>query len=1388
MSDLNDRIAQLPPEKRAILEQRLSEIALAAPRDSGIHGRESNEPAPLSFSQERLWFLAQLYPEQTTYNEASAFRLRGDLDVSALQAALDGLVRRHEVLRTIYHIQDSRLVQIIGAPQVVPMAMVDLSGIEEDERISSAQASFAAAIEEPFDLARDLVLRACLYQLDINDHILLIVRHHIASDASSSRQFWQDVDELYTAETTGQPARLPMLPVQYADFAVWQRERLQGEMLDQQLEYWRHKLADLAPLQLPTDFRRPQTLSFQGAGERFILDEALVEKLRLLARHERTTLHVLLTAAYAVLLFRMTSQDDIAIGVPVAGRVRVELEPLIGFFINTLVIRVQLHGQSSFRELLRQVRRTMLEALDHQEVPFERLVEALEPERSMNQNPLIATTFQFRDFAKAGPDLPRVTVQEIPVPDLHAKFDMDCSLVVHPDGVAGHWRYSTDLFEPTTIQRMIEHYRTLLAAIVEDPDCTIDKLPLLTDADRQQLFTFANTASPTPAQDGLVYELIEQQVVRSPEAPAVSLPDDDGAPEKTITITYAELNRRANQLARLLHNRGVCPGDTVALFVESDLSTLIAMLAILKAGGVYAPLDANLPAKRLEWMCTHLRPKAFLYQDRHDLALLSVDDEITHINIDHVPVTAQSESNLAVHIAPDDAAYVLFTSGSTGRPKAVQVPHRTLANLARWQQHHPRLSKSARTLQISSLTFDVSLQEILTTWAVGGTLVLPPSDLRRDPHQLLHFIAEKRIERLFMPYVLLQALADCAIDRHPILDSLCDIVSAGETLHLTPSIRTLMKSLPRCRLHNHYGPTESHVVSAHTLIGDCDEWLADAPIGRPIANTQIYLLDGHLQPVPVGVPGELYIGGAGLALGYLNQPDLTAERFISHPFSYALGARLYRTGDLARYRNDGVIEFLGRTDCQIKIRGFRIEPGEIEATLTRHPNIRTAVVFVSEDRPGDQRLVAYVVPTADDCSTDPADLRAFVSASLPDYMVPAAFVVLKQLPLTTHGKIDRRALPAPDTGAHQSGAPYVPPHTPMEEQLAEIWAEVLGLDRIGIHDNFFDIGGHSLLGIQLFARIEASLGRRLPPSLLFRAQTVAQLAEHLRQPDVAQPTVVVPLQPHGNRIPLFCVSLGSAGAEFRHLAQLLGPDQPLYGLQPIGLDDLASADTTIEAMATRYLEALKGIQPEGPYYLVGLCRSGLVAFEMARQLEASGERAALVAVLDGYAPAKYRRQSRALSLQRWRLIWQSIPYWLVTARNLDLGDIYWRAKKELIHLNIKRQRRFGVDAKFQLQDFVADRLALPEERRDFIKIIDQAARTYEPGPIQGRVTLFSARHRSFHLALFGSTDADYGWGSLAQGGVEIKVINGNHAFFLPPGVHALAAALRESLPAAGMPR
>lgn len=910
---------------------------------------------PLSFPQQQMWLFAQLQPHLPYHNSLIALRLPGQVNVIALEKALNEIIKRHEAWRTNFSTIDGLPVQVIQQPSTLSLPVVDLRELPQTEREAKALQLATEQVRRPFNLSSDLLLRSTLMQLSDSECRLFLTLHHIIYDGLSlNNVFFKELETLYQAFCAGKTALLPSLPVQYADFAVWQRQWLQPQILEPHLAYWKQQLANLPFLQLPTDRPRPACPTFKGAREYFTLSEAITEKLKVLARRESVTLFVTLQAAFKTLLHRYTGQDDIPAGIVVAGSERPEIAGLIGCFVNFLVLRTDLSDNPSFRQLLLRVRETLLEAHAHKDMPFEQLVKELQPEQRLSQNPL------YQVMLLLNPPLSTLnsgwTIDRMDGDNGTARCDLTVELNETPKGLFGFFEYSTELFDAATVQRMARHFSTLLEGIVANPEQKLSDLPLLTPHEQQELEAWNHTKVDYP-QNACLHQIFEAQVEKTPDAIALVFGGEQ--------LTYRSLNQRANQLAHHLKDLGVKPEVLVGICMERSLEMAVGVLGILKAGGAYVPLDPAYPKERLAFMLADTQVPVLLTQQSLVEQLPEHTAQVVCLDTDWEKTQESNQENLFSDVTPDNLAYVIYTSGSTGKPKGICLAQRPLINLLEW--HFSCLSQGARTLQFASLSFDASFHEMFATWGTGGTLFVISDVLRTDAVGLGRYLAEQAIEKVILPGVVLQQLAESVGEpgiaplHVGLFAQLREVTTTGEQLRITPEIVNLFKSLPNCSFHNHYGPSETHVVTALTLSKNPDEWSDHPPIGTPIANTQIYLVDKHFNQVPVGVPGELCIGGVSLARGYLNQPDLTSEKFIPNPLSSKASDRLYKTGDLARYLPDGNIEYIGRIDHQVKIRGFRIELGEIEAVLWQHPEVRDAVAIARSDVPGDKRLVAYIV-------------------------------------------------------------------------------------------------------------------------------------------------------------------------------------------------------------------------------------------------------------------------------------------------------------------------------------------------------------------------------------------------------------------------------------------
>ncbi|GAX45461.1 amino acid adenylation [Tolypothrix sp. NIES-4075] len=1073
---------------------------------SPILARAKNADLPLSFAQQRLWFLDQLKPNSALYNIPIAVRLDGNLQVTALEQSLQEIITRHEALRTNFIIVDGQPTQVIREQRTEDreqklFSIVDLTHLSATQQEITAQQLVQQQAIQTFDLASDALIRATLLVLNETEHILLVCMHHVVSDGWSMGVFVQELAALYNAYSLNQVSPLAPLPIQYADFAIWQRNWLQGDVLQSQLSYWEQQLKDApALLALPTDRPRPAVQTFVGAHHEFALSQELSQKLVKLSQEQGCTMFMTLLAAFDTLIYRYTGQSDILVGTPIANRDRSEIEGLIGFFVNTLVMRSNLAGNPSFSELLDRVREMAMRAYTHQHLPFEMLVEALQPERDLGHTPLFQVIFMLQNATRQELELAGLTVSSLPVESKTAKVDLGLSMENTTQGLVGVWEYNTDLFDASTIERMTGHFVTLLEGIVANPQQQISQLPLLTQIEQQQLLVEWNNTQADYPQDKCIHQLFEEQVQRTPDAVAVVFENQQ--------LTYQQLNYRANGLAHYLRSLGVKPDVLVGICVERSLEMVVGLLGILKAGGAYLPLDPEYPTERLRFMLEDAQVSVLLTQQRlidrlpENQAnlhfglprLRSAQVAQCKVCLDEVweQIAQNNQDNPTSGVRAFNLANLIYTSGSTGKPKGVMVEHKGLCNLAQAMIQTFGVNSDSRVLQFASFSFDASIAEILKALGSGATLYLATKDSLLPGKPLIEQLRKHSITHITLPP---SALAVMPLEELPALQT---IIVGGEAC----SAELIKQWSAGRNLFNAYGPTEASVCATIAKCTDADEKVT---IGKAIANTQIYILDEYLQPVPVGVPGELHIGGVGLARGYLNRPELTQEKFINNPFynsKYSFGeasykiqnSKLYKTGDLVRYLPDGNIEYLGRIDHQVKIRGFRIELGEIEAALSQHDRVQICCVVARVENSGEKGLVAYV-GTQKDATLTTSELRQFLADKLPGYMLPSAFVILESLPLTPNGKVDRRALPNPDL--HQKISDYVMPNTEIENIIAGIWQQALAIEKVGIYNNFFELGGHSLLLVRINQQLQEKIGMQLSIVDMFSYPTIHSFSQYL---------------------------------------------------------------------------------------------------------------------------------------------------------------------------------------------------------------------------------------------------------------------------------------------------
>jgi amino acid adenylation domain-containing protein len=1079
------------------LAQRI-EAALRAghkQEESPIIARAPHDHRPLSFAQQRLWFIEQLQPESSTYHICAALRMAGLLNKRALELSLEEILRRHEVLRTSFITVDGEPAQVIAPHSAFVLNTVDLATTPVSEREAELQQLMKEEALKPFNLTQGPLLRARLLRLNSTEHVLQLTMHHIVSDGWSSGLIVKELTALYQAFSAGEPSPLEELAIQYADYALWQRERLGGELLSKQIGYWKEQLAS-APttLELPRRQLRSAVPAFRGATQEFELSPDVSARLKTLSRNLESTLFMTLLAAFKVLLWRYSGQTDILVGSPIANRNRVETESLIGFFVNTLVLRTELSPDLSFRELLKRVREVCLGAYAHQDVPFEKLVEALQPVRSLSHTPLVQVMFALQNAPRPALSLPGLQLSLMEVPIETAKFELTFSLEESFKGLSGVLEYNSDLFDDGAATRMLGQYGRLLEAIVTDPEARLSELPLLTEPERRQILDEWNNTAVFNEGSKCAHEVFAEQAELASSAAAVVT--------DTERLTFGELNLRANQLANYLRLLGVGPEKRVCICLERSVDLLVSILATAKAGGAYVPLDPSYPAERLSFMVADSNAEVLLTRAGLIEKFSPGSAHIVAVDSERELVAAQQSEPPASGVMPGNLAYIIYTSGSTGKPKGVEIIHDSLMNLVWWYQRSSHLTPRDRATVTSGIGFDAFVFELWPNLTAGVGLYLPNEETRLSPAKLRDWLIAKQITVCFLTTPLAELVLGLDWPSHIPLRIMH---TGGDKLHDFPK-----DDLP-FQLINNYGPTENTVIATSGEVEPLGRLTNQSPtIGRPVDNTRVYVLDPDLQLVPIEVPGELCVGGANLARGYVNQPDLTAERFIPNPFSTSPGERLYRTGDRVRYLANGQIEFLGRQDHQIKIRGHRIELGEIEAIINQYPAVGESIVVCHEDERGEKRLAAYLVP-GEHAQLSIESLRAILLERVPDYMVPDAFVVLESLPLNANGKVDREALPKPD--AYLPRQTYVAPRTELERTISGLWQESLGLEKVGIHDNFFDMGGHSLLMIRMQSRLEQILHREIPIIELFRYPTVSTLALYLSMEKPASPD----LSPHKTR-------------------------------------------------------------------------------------------------------------------------------------------------------------------------------------------------------------------------------------------------------------------------------
>ena len=1357
-----------------------------------VHGQGSSATGPeppamtstrradkfrLSSSQQRLWFLAQMEGGSEAYNVPIGLRLKGHLNRTALRRTLDRILIRHEALRTTFTVDNGEPVQ-----RVTPVEDSRFLLVEHDlreRRDAKAETERLADFEahQSFHFETGPVIRGRLIQLSENEHVLLLTMHHIASDGWSMDILANELNALYGAFVRGEKDPLPELKFQYPDYSVWQQRWIESDDQKEQADYWKKALAGApALLELPTDRPRPLEFDYAGAFERFELDEEQTDQLKAFSRRHRVTPFMTLLSAWAVLMTRLSGQTDVLIGVPAANRSRKDIENLIGYFANTLVIRLDLSGSPRVSELLLQARKKSLTAQQYQEIPFEQVVELARPARTMAHSPLFQVMFAWQGTAETRYQLPGLEVESLSTPHRASKFDLSLKLRESGKSISGGLEYSTSLFKQATIERYLGYFKNILRSMIADDTQAIDRLSILPETERDHLLReFNRTLAEYPKEVPLA-QLVEQQVERTPDAVAVVYDKQ--------RLTFRDLNARANQLARELINQGAGPDQIVGLYVTRSTDLIVALLAIVKAGAAYLPLDPMFPPERLGYMLSDSGSRLLITEESLRKTLPAFAGTI--IELEENGWQANSRDNPAIAVRPEDLAYVIYTSGSTGKPKGVQIPRGALTNFLWSMRESLRLSDRDRLLAVTTISFDIAGLEIWLPLLTGAQTVMASFKATADGNALKELLERHDITFLQATPVTWRLLFDTGWRGKNNLQAVCggEAMPQEVAVQLVPVVKLVW---------NLYGPTETTIWSTGYQVTDGRETIL---IGRPIFNTQCYILDAHGEPVPVGVTGELFIAGDGLARGYLNRPELTAEKFVADPFAGG-GARMYRTGDLARYRPDGNIECQGRIDHQVKLRGYRIELGEIEARLAEFPGVREAVVIAREDTPGDKRLVAYyavsTLAETEKSNIGAEQFRAYLSKTMPEYMVPAAYVRMEALPLTPNGKIDRKALPAPDRSA-PSIENYEPPQGELEIILAGIWADVLKVDNVGRHDNFFDCGGNSLLAVKLISRAQEIVrGEAVPLSVLLEAPTIARLATWVESHEGDQQQILVQMQPGSPAcIPFFCVcAAASTALVMRPLAKVLDKDVPFYSIQNKGLDGSEPCASLKEA-ARLYLDEIRKVQPEGPYCLGGYCFGGYVAFEMACMLEEAGERVSALFLVDSTNPAQLRFLSTEESLSLFlHHCYRRTIFHARRIRHMQMAAMFSYAWGRLKAMYFHGERIVGKGPqKEPLKELPEELKSSPASAGRTIQVIESMERwgrdvtnEFIPQPVGGDVVVFWAKER-YADPFF---DQFLGWKPVVRGSIQSIGIEAHHGSIgIEPAVRIIAetinARVRKSSP------
>ena len=1316
-----------------------------------------------SHIQQANWFLYKFNPTGLADKISIAIRMITSVDIPTIKNTLQILIKRHSILRSTYSEQDGNIISRIRENVEIDWEKIDASSwnnAELSEQLSSR-------MRLPFNLETGGVFRACLFGISATENILLLTLHQIACDRYSISILVDEFVTIYESKINNSNSNLLPINTNYVNYINEELEFINSSEGKQIGDYWQEKLGGELPiLELPTNFSRPSIRTYNGTALKSTINFQLNQKIQQLAKTLEVKHEEIILAVFKVLLYRYTGEEDILVGLLQSRENKPSFKREVGNFTNITVLRNLISGNIKFTDFLNQVSKNIFEVENYRDYPYSLLVKQLKS-ADLSHYPICQVAFSYHKFHKLF-DAKELELEYYELPQQKVDFELNLEIIELPESLLANFKYNSDVLEAQTVAQIAEHFQNLLTAVVENPETPVGKLSMLSAREKQKILMAWNETKTDYPQDISIHQLFESQVEKTPDAIAVVFESEK--------LTYSELNNKANQLAHYLQKLGVKPKAHLGIYVERSLSMVIGILGILKAGAAYVPLDSSYPSERLAYMISDAQVSVLLTQESLLTSLPKHQAQVVCLDRDWKGIKEFSTINLSSGVTPENLGYIIYTSGSTGKPKGVAMSQRALVNLIMWQQEEATVGQGAKTLQFTPISFDVSFQEIFSTWYSGGTLVLVSQEVRRDSFALMAFMVESQIERIFLPFVALQQLATVA-PQCQVLPPFCEIVTAGEQLQVTPDLVALMNRLPNCKVQNQYGPSESHVVSAYTLQGAATNWPKLPPIGRPIANNQLYIFNTDLQPIPIGVPGELYIGGVGVANGYLNRPDLTVEKFITIEGNkeQGIGNRLYKTGDLARYLSDGNIEFLGRIDNQVKIRGFRIEIGEIETTLSQHPIVKETVVLLREDKPGNKLLVAYIVPETEDTQDVVPQLKQYLKEKLAEYMVPSAFVVLSKLPLTPSGKVNRRALPAPDISSFSQSDNFVAPRDRIEQQLAQMWSEILNIHPVGVKSNFFELGGHSLLAINLMAKIQESFGQQLPLSTLFTNRTIEDLGRLIRGESQVSSSSIVPLQTQGNKQPFFCIHPAGGHVFYYHdLSRYLGNNQPFYGIQAQGFNEGEKIFTNVEDMAEFYVQTLLEFQPDGPYQIGGWSFGGVVAFEMGQQLLQQGQEVSLLALLDPWVPILLDPNKKIDNLYMKGVLSRYF------GGMFGITDLV--TEDELLGLKSEEQIEFIIDKAEKLKLFPKE--ATREQNRRFIDVIIgtlKATYTYKRRPYPGKVTVFRAQEKHPH-----GIDPQLVWvemyAILDVADMEVVMVPGNHFTFIKESNNkVLAERLSEHL-------